>query len=123
MRTMLLAALLGVGLAGAGHADPVTDALFAEGIFGTLPDGNEIAYSHVRSGPANADFQPVTEGQMRLVPGATTDSGRNLSLIIEAESRKRQIVDFPARGGNPLLLVFLKSSVRSMAAITGGSPL
>jgi hypothetical protein len=122
MRTMLLAALIGIGLADAAQADPVTDALFAEGIFDTLPDGKEIAYSHVRSGPASADYPPVTDGQMRLVTGATTDGGRNLTLTIEAEGRQRQVVDFPASGGNPVLMVFLESSVRSMAAITGGSP-
>lgn len=122
MRKLLLAALVGVSLTGPARPDPVIEALFAEGIFDGLPDGQEIAYSHFRSGPAVPDFQPVAEGRILLVTGQAEDGARSLSLAIEEDGRQREIVDFPASGGNPVLMVFLESTVRSMAAISGGSP-
>jgi hypothetical protein len=122
MRKLLFVALAAAALAGPVHADPVTEALFAEGIFDGQPDGQEIAYSHARSGNPAADFQPVVAGRILLVTEPAQDGRRSLSLTIESEGRQREIVDFPASGGNPVLMVFLESTVRSMAALTGGSP-
>jgi hypothetical protein len=122
MRKSLLAVLVGLGLTGALRADPVTEALFAEGIFDDLPYGQEITYGHARTGPAVPDFKPVSEGRILLVTGQAEDGARSLSLAIEEGGQQREIVDFPASGGNPVLMVFLESTVRSMAAISGGSP-
>jgi hypothetical protein len=122
MRKILFAAVIGLGLAHSSSADPVTDALFAEGIFNELPDGQQIAYDHVRSGTAAQDFVPVADGHILVVTNLAADGTRSLSMKIEADGRQREILDFPASGGNPVLMVFLESAVRSMAALTGGSP-
>lgn len=122
MRKILLAAVIGLGLAHSSSADPVTDALFAEGIFNELPDGQEIAYDHIRSGTAAQDFIPLADGHILVVTSMAADGTRSLSMKIEAEGSQREILDFPASGGNPVLMVFLESAVRSMAALTGGSP-
>lgn len=122
MRKILLAAVFGLGLAQSSSADPVTDALFAEGIFSELPDGQEIAYDHVRSGTAAQDFVPVADGQILVVTNLAADGSRSLSMKIEADGSRREVLDFPASGGNPVLMVFLESAVRSMASLTGGSP-
>lgn len=114
----LVALLFGLALAGPAGADPVTDLLFADGILQTLPAGEEVRYAHVRRGGAAPDFQPVTEGAMLLAPGA--DGLVRLTLV--ADGRSRPLPEFPAEGGNPVLLVFLESVVRNMAAETGGSP-
>jgi hypothetical protein len=121
MRKLLLAALV-MGLSGPALADPMTDALFATGIFEALPEATEIAYSHVRSGTSAPDFQPIAEGHIRLITGRAEDGAQSLSLTIDADGRKREVVDFPASGGNPVLMVFLESTVKSMAALSGGSP-
>lgn len=115
--TVLLLVLVG---AGPGQSDPVTDSLFAEGIFSTLPVGQEIRYAHVRSGPDVPEFQPVVGGSMAL--GRPTDGAASLSLTLVADDRARSLLDFPVEGGNPVLLVFLESVARSMATLTGGSP-
>lgn len=115
--TRLLAALLLV-LAGPARADPVTDSLFAEGIFSALPAGQEIHYAHVRNGPAAPEFLPVAEGSMVLARGGP----EGLVLTMVADGRSRKLPEFPAGGGNPVLLVFLESVSRSMATLTGGSP-
>jgi hypothetical protein len=119
--TRLLAALLfGLLMVGPGRSDPVTDSLFSEGVFSGLPAGQEIRYAHVRTGPDAAEFRPVAEGSMVLT--RATEDASHLSLTMVENGRTRNLADFPVAGGNPVLLVFLESVVRSMAALTGGSP-
>jgi hypothetical protein len=122
MRKMLVAVLVIVGLSGPARADPVTEALFAEGIFDDLQAGHQIAYSHTRRGDTAPDFLPVTDGHIAIAAGQAADGTRSLSLTIKADGRLREIEDFSASGGNPVLMVFLESAVRSMATISGGSP-
>lgn len=122
MRTLLLAVVMTAALTGPGRAEPVTDALFAEGIFDAVPDGQVIAYSHSRKGVASAAFTPVIDGRMVVVTGKAADGTRSVSLKIDTEGQRREVSDFPASGGNPVLMVFLESTVRSMAAMSGGSP-
>ncbi len=122
MTKLIFAALAAICLAQPAAADPVAEALFSENIFESLPAGHEIAYTHVRSGTAAPDFQPVTDGRITLETGEAEDGARSLSMTIETGGNKREILDFPASGGNPVLMVFLESTVRSMAAMSGGSP-
>lgn len=123
MKALLLSLILsGPLLAGAAQAGPAADAIFAEDIFGAVPAGEVMTYSHVRHGAAVPDFQPVIEGSIVLMAGAATAEGRSLSVVIKADGRQTELSDFPASGGNPVLMVFLESTVRSMAAISGGSP-
>lgn len=114
--TRLLAFLLALSLSGPAHPDPVTDLLFAEGQLATLPAGQEIRYTHQRTGREVADFRPVTAGSIVLTRG---EGG--LALTITSDGRS-QSLDRPSDGGNPVLMVFLESVTRSMAAQTGGSP-
>ena len=122
MRKLIFAALVSAGLAGPARTDPVTEALFAEGIFDDAPEGQQIVYRHVRSAVPARDILPMTDGRIELLSGQAKDGARNLSLTIEGDGQRRDIVEFPASAGNPVLMVFLESTVRSMAAITGGSP-
>jgi hypothetical protein len=120
MIRLLSALLLFFTITGAARADTVTDTLFAEGIFSTLPAGQEIRYTHVRSGSDAAGFRPVADGTM--VVAKPNDGAAKLTLVIEADGRSQKLADFSADAGNPVLLVFLESVVRSMATLTGGSP-
>lgn len=120
MTRLLAILLLVLTSAGPGQSDPVTDSLFAEGIFASLTVGQEIRYAHVRSGPDAPEFRPVVGGSMVL--GRPTDGAANLSLTLVADGRSRSLADFPVEGGNPVLLVFLESVASSMATLTGGSP-
>lgn len=128
MRHVLIPAILAITLAGtlAGpvRPGPVADLLFAEGIFATLPEGQEMIYAHQRHGTAAPGFVAVTDGRMTLVTGHVPAAGTesSLSLTIEASGMPRRVVDFPASGGNPVLMVLLESTVNNMAAVTGGSP-
>ncbi len=117
--TRLLAALLLAFLTPA-RADPVVDSLFAEGIFADVPAGEELRYSHLRSGPDAPDFRPVADG--RLILAKPKSGPPRLTLTLTSDGRSQSLPDFPVQGGNPVLLVFLESVSRSMATLTGGSP-
>lgn len=117
--TRLLAALL-LAFVTPAWADPVVYSLFAEAIFADVPAGEELRYSHLRSGPAAADFRPVTDG--RLILSKPKAGPPRLTLTLTAAGRSQDLPDFPVEGGNPVLLVFLESVSRSMASLTGGSP-
>ncbi|MGB8812312.1 MAG: hypothetical protein WCC57_03935 [Paracoccaceae bacterium] len=121
MKTFLIIAVVILALGGPARSGPPSDALFVEGIFADLPDGQVMTYAHRRSGSEAPGFVQVTDGRMRLL---TQSSGteRSLTLTLEESGKQREIVDFPAGGGNPVLMVFLESTVRSMATIAGGSP-
>lgn len=122
MRVLLFAMLTGLALTAPARTEVVSDLLFAEGIFDGMPDGQKMTYTHVRDGSPSPGFFPVTDGSIVVTTGQAADGLRSLSMTIHADASKRDIVEFPASGGNPVLMVFLESTVRSMAAITGGSP-
>lgn len=122
MKTLLVAALLALAIGGPAPAGPASDALFAEGIFDALPDGQTIVYSHIRTGTTAENFAPLADGRISIVIGPALEGARNLSMTLEEQGKRRELVDFPSSGGNPVLMVFLESTVRSMATIAGGSP-
>ncbi|MDZ4135150.1 MAG: hypothetical protein U1D06_06085 [Paracoccaceae bacterium] len=124
MKRLLFATLMALALGGPARSATGSDLLFAAGIFADLPDGQVILYAHDRNGPQVADFKPLSAGKMTLVTVAAVGAARErgLTLTMEAAGKQRQVVDFPVSGGNPVLMVFLESTVRSMAAIAGGSP-
>ncbi|RYI34066.1 MAG: hypothetical protein EON48_02300 [Acetobacteraceae bacterium] len=120
MGRLLCGFLLGAMLAGVACADTITDTLFAERVFSTLPEGQEIRYALVRSGPDAPGFRPVTDGS--IVVNKPTDNAPKLSLSLVTDGRSQTLADFSAEGGNPVLLIFLESVVQNMASLTGGSP-
>jgi hypothetical protein len=101
-------------------ADPVVDSLFAEAVLEDHPAGQEIHYSHQRSGPEAPGFRPVTDGSLILVK--PPEGALRLTLTIISDGRSQSVPDFPVEGGNPVVMVFLESVSRSMADLTGGSP-
>jgi len=124
MKLLLTLVVATLACAGPARPGPTTDLLFVEGIFIDLPDGQAISYDHQRTGAESPDFVPITDGRITLLTGPTANSAgeRSLSLTVEASVMRREIVDFPVSGGNPVLMVLLESAVRSMATISGGSP-
>ncbi|WP_374432371.1 hypothetical protein [Tabrizicola sp.] len=101
-------------------ADPVVDSLFAEAVLEDHPTGQEIHYSHLRSGLEAPGFRPLTDGSLILVK--PDEGAPRLTLKMITDGRSQSLPDFPVEGGNPVLLVFLESVSRSMADLTGGSP-
>jgi hypothetical protein len=119
-----MVAMAVLALASPALPGPPSDALFVEGIFSRLPEGQVMTYEHRRQGADAPGFVLVTDGRMTLATGEAipSETVRSLTLTLQVAGKTREIVDFPATGGNPLLLVFLESTVRSMATLAGGSP-
>ncbi|ADZ69437.1 Orf1 protein [Polymorphum gilvum SL003B-26A1] len=96
--------------------------MFATGVLDSTDIGTELHYSHRRSGPDVERFQPIEVGEVVLRMERGDAAGREVEITMIADGRKRVLDAFPASAGNPVLLAFLESSLRSMAGITGGSP-
>lgn len=115
-RGAALALLVGTG----AQAGALSDAIFAPGAFTATDPAVVTRYDHERSGPEGPEFRPVT-GVLVVTPEVAEGKTR-LLLTHEDAGRTVPVAAFAASAGDPVLLYFLENTVRSMAALTGGSP-
>lgn len=125
LSSRLAAAMLGACLAG-------TPALLAAGEAGDLVfaergpwalGARTLTWKLVHEGPASPAFLPVADGRVTLSQVTDPSDGKPaLQLDQVAPGRNRTIGPFPVSGGDPVLVFFLESTTRDMAALTGGSP-
>ena len=115
--TFLLFALNGPALAGTA-----TDLVFAENVLANIPTDKTVVYRHVRDGPDDPAFISLEDGTVTLTLTTGADGRSEALMTFKANGRTRNISPFPADAGNPIVMAFLESSLRSMAQITGGSP-
>lgn len=118
VRGWLVAVAVVVG-AGPVAAGQLADVIFRPGAFAETTD--QTRYSHARSGPEIAGLRLVTGGELVVSPHAAP-AGTQLGLTHRVDGKDLPVADFPATGGDPVLLWFLENTVRSMALITQGSP-
>ncbi|PTE21483.1 hypothetical protein C5F48_12025 [Cereibacter changlensis JA139] len=109
--------LMGTG----AQAGALSDAIFAPGAFGATDPGQVTRYDHERSGPEGPGFRPVAQGALVITP-ELAEGKPQLVLTHEDAGRTAPVAAFAASAGDPVLLYFLENTVRSMAALTGGSP-
>lgn len=114
--------LVALGLGTAGLAGPAGDKVFAIGVLETIETNSVIEYTHTRTGPDSVEFLPIKEGGVTLKMASRDQDMRVVELTMNADGRTRQLDALPASAGNPILMAFMESSLRSMAKITGGSP-
>jgi len=113
---LLLALLLVAAPAG---ADTGTELLFAPGQLADIAEGTVLAYSHRRVAPDAG----LDDGRVTLTVNAI--EGRRAAILeLDGNGRSRRLDPFPAgpEAGNPVLLAFLETVTRRIAAATGGSP-
>ena len=119
------AAILGACLAGAPAmvaASEAGDLVFAERGPWSLGE-RTLTWTLVHEGPASPAFLPVADGRVTLSQVTDPSDGKPaLQLDQVAQGRNRRIGPFPVSGGDPVLVFFLESTTRDMAALTGGSP-
>ena len=97
--------------------------LFFEGAFNSVAAGSSVIYEHKRDGSGVTDqAQLISDGEIRVTLRTGADGAREALVAISAGGGLRDLHPYPASVGNPLLMVFLESTLRSMATITGGSP-
>lgn len=120
---LLVAALLGAMTPMAGRAGEAQDRLFAIGVLEGVETGQRLVYGYDRAvGVASAELPVIEDGKVEMTIVAPETGSREVRVTIFEEARVRRLNPFPEEAGNPLLMVFMETSVRSMAALTGGSP-
>jgi hypothetical protein len=119
-RTALSLALAAIGtVLQAGNA---ADLIFDETALNQVPNDTQVVYSHQVLRPANADTSRVQNGSIRMGLHQNNKDGRTVSISLSSPDTHRNIANLPTVGGKPLVMVFLESTIRTMAEIAGGSP-
>ncbi len=100
------------------------DTLFRGGVIEALAPETVLTYAQSRTGPQVDGFHSVEGGAILLTAKAAQPGGSepSVQMAIEQQGQRREMQEFPASAGNPVLMVFLEDVTRSMAAISGGSP-
>lgn len=115
---VLMAALL---LATPAAAAEPRDQLFQTGMLSTLPAEAVLTYSRHRTVPDWAEIEVIEDGALTIRIEAGEGATRAAVRIDEPE-REVVLPPAPTTAGHPALLIFLESTVNSLAAISGGSP-
>jgi len=103
-------------------ADRATDLVFSNGVLGNIPQNKTVLYKHLRLGPEGSEFHSIADGQVSLAIVPSQIGGNEVILEMLDSGQLRNRTQFPADAGNPIVMAFLESNLRSMAQITGGSP-
>jgi len=103
-------------------ADRATDLVFSNGVLGNIPQDKTVTYTHLRLGPEGNEFHSIADGLVSLAIVPSEIGGDEVILEMLDNGQLRNRTPFPADAGNPIVMAFLESSLRSMAKITGGSP-
>jgi hypothetical protein len=103
-------------------ADRATDLVFSNGVLSNIPQDKTVTYNHLRLGPEGGEFHSIADGQVLLVIVPSEIGGDEVILEMLDNGQLSNRTPFPADAGNPIVMAFLESSLRSMAQITGGSP-
>lgn len=121
MRAVAIALLLA---AGPGLAGPLSDLIFAPGAaVGTA----DVSYAHARQVPAGLPEdaglpKAVSDEVLTLAQTSGEAPRRVLTRQGPGGAGPAPVSEFPLSGPDPVLLFFLESTARNMAALTGGSP-
>lgn len=98
------------------------ELLFREGIFIAAKPGMIAVYERDRTGSAAPKGFAVQDENILLgVVNDATGTGQ-LTLEISSKDKGTETLSFPAQGGNPVLMLLLESTMRSMSTLAGGNP-
>ena len=123
MLALILALGLVLELGQAARAETAGERLFFEGAFSAVTAGDTLVYGHRRDGSKLNETSPgIEDGEIQITLRESAEGAREAQVALLADGKRRQLNAMPASTGNPLLLLFLESSLRAMAGITGGSP-
>ncbi|MEM7526839.1 MAG: hypothetical protein AAF416_04075 [Pseudomonadota bacterium] len=101
-------------------ADAPLDLLFATPHLEPLPPGATLTYGHLREAAEETGLSPGFAQRISLVAG--TEEAPGVNVTMDVDGSPRQLDEFRGVPGNPLLMVFLESTVRAVNQATGGSP-
>lgn len=113
----LAAGLVLMLAAGAAWAGPASERVFSRTALEQVADGGELVYSHRRTGKT----EPLENGEIRVKLATGTGGAREARVTMGESGKLRPVSAWPAASGNPLVPIFLESTLRTMAKATGGS--
>lgn len=117
MRRSIAAVCLALAMGAAQAAEPV-DLLFNTPHLKGVAPGSVLRYEHVRQSDPSLGIGPDVDEAIAVEMGK--DAAERFTLDADGHPRIFDVAD--GVPGNPLLMVFLESTLRSVAKATGGSP-
>lgn len=119
-------------------AGEFSDLVMRPGLFAKAQLGEGLRYRLTRHLPRGAEQKApaiseagrsrdggagtIPEGSDLLLVAAEAAGRKRLLLSYDKDGAQKFVAEFPAEGANPVLLYFLETLIRDVAAETGGSP-
>lgn len=102
-------------------AGPASERVFSQKALDLVKTGQHVVYTHVREGDAGESVNPLPDGEIRVTVRTGDDGKREAAVTMGPKGKLRPVSVWPASSGNPILPIFLESTLRAMARTTGGS--
>ena len=96
------------------------DLLFKTGTLDDVPKDAELIYSRDVVNTLKPEAATRDTGEIEL--GLATGEPPKAQLKFTQDGKYRNLGQFPARVGNPIILYFVETVIRDMAESAGGSP-
>ncbi|MFK7944683.1 MAG: hypothetical protein AB8B85_17490 [Paracoccaceae bacterium] len=97
-------------------AGPASERVFSRAALEQVKDSQQVVYTHRRTGKTD----PLDNGEIRVLV-QQGQAGRTARVTMGEQDKLRPVSEWPASSGNPVLPIFLESTLRTMAKGTGGS--
>ena len=114
---IVLAVMLAATLGMPALAGPASERVFSRTALEQIADDQQAIYTHVRTG----EVRPLENGEIRVTVKAGTNNAREAVVTMGETGQLRPVSKWPASSGNPILPIFLESTLRTVAEATGGS--
>lgn len=122
LKTLLVAAAACLFAATApAQAGPASERVFTTNALDLLQTGQLVDYAHTRIGSLGEALNPLEDGQIRVLVQTGEDGSREAVVTMGEAGKLRPVSVWPASAGNPILPIFLESTLRTMSRATGGS--
>ncbi len=125
-RSLVFACLILAGsltaLPNVSAAGEATDLLFQEDQIADIETGTTLHYDHQRQGVGGENLHAIPDGEITLSIDQGETGEREALVVMKEGEQQRSLDPFPGSAGNPVLMIFLESSLRSIARVSGGSP-
>ena len=117
----LILSIAGMAIGNIAYAGPASERVFSTKALDLLEIGQLVDYSHTRGGTLGEPLNPVENGQIRVKLRADSEGKREAVVTMGEDGQLRPVSVWPASAGNPILPIFLESTLRAMSRATGGS--
>ena len=115
--TMLAAALIAAPV----WAGPASERVFSRAAMELVGNEQQVVYAHTRSGTSQEELRPIENGEIRIKVRAADGGGSEAVVTMGEVGKLQPVSSWPVSSGNPIVPIFLESTLRTMSRVTGGS--